>query len=70
MSTSPEIKELLRDVEILRTVITELVAEIDGRTENAFSERLLNMFPDGAEVKERLISLLELSRLSLPKGSV
>ncbi|MBT9428910.1 hypothetical protein [Candidatus Symbiopectobacterium endolongispinus] len=58
MPKSPEFEELINDVELLKTVVSALVAESD----NQFSERLLSFFPDGTEKKERLISLLDLSR--------
>ncbi|EDR5177717.1 hypothetical protein CEH78_003702 [Salmonella enterica] len=58
MHSSPEVEELVRDVDLLKTVVSVLVAKSDG----AVYERLLALYPDGTEVKERLISLLDLSR--------
>lgn len=57
MPASPEVEELVRDVDLLKTVVSVLVAESDG----SVYERLLTLYPDGTEVKERLISLLDLS---------
>lgn len=58
MPASPEVEELVREIDLLKTVVSVLVAEHGSD----IYERLLALYPDGTEMKERLLSLLDLSR--------
>ncbi|EDN6793995.1 hypothetical protein HVD71_002124 [Salmonella enterica] len=56
MSASPEVEELVRDVDLLKAVVSVLVEEAD----DSLIDRLLALYPDGTDMKERLVSLLDL----------
>jgi len=56
MPVSPEVEELVRDVDLLKAVVSVLVEEAD----DSLVDRLLALYPDGTDMKERLVSLLDL----------
>ncbi|EIY6428168.1 hypothetical protein MNF63_002188 [Salmonella enterica] len=56
MPASPEVEELVRDVDLLKAVVSVLVEEAD----DSLIDRLLALYPDGTDMKERLVSLLDL----------
>lgn len=56
MPASPEVEELVRDVDLLKAVVSVLVEEAD----DSLVDRLLVLYPDGTDMKERLVSLLDL----------
>lgn len=58
MPASPEVEELVREIDLLKTVVSVLVAEHGS----AVYERLLALYPDGTEMKERLLGLIDVTR--------
>lgn len=58
MNESLKIEELINDVELLKTVVSVLVAGSGDQV----NEHLLRLLKDGTDAKERLVNLLDLSR--------
>ncbi|WP_181939713.1 hypothetical protein [Pectobacterium odoriferum] len=58
MPKSPEVEELVRDVDLLKAVVSVLV----NKSGDDVHERLLRLYPDGSDMKERLISLIDVTR--------
>ncbi|HBM0000057.1 TPA: hypothetical protein LT059_004643 [Salmonella enterica subsp. enterica serovar Kodjovi] len=58
MPSSPEVEELVRDVDLLKAVVSVLV----NNSDDDVHERLLRLYPDGSDMKERLLGLIDVTR--------
>lgn len=58
MPSSPEVEELVRDVDLLKAVVSVLV----NNSDDDVHERLLRLYSDGSDMKERLLGLIDVTR--------
>lgn len=58
MPASPEVEELVREVDLLKAVVSVLV----NNSDDDVHERLLRLYSDGSDMKERLLGLIDVTR--------